>query len=684
MRFEGLVAPDAARRPKTLQGPEGDLREDPYYWLNERDNPEVIAYLEAENRYCDSVMAPLAELRQTLYDELKARVKEDDSSVPVERKGYAYYVRFETGQEYAIHCRRKLGDVNAKEEILLDVNELAKGREYCAAYPAAFSPDNKKMAYMVDYTGRNLFQAYVRDIESGKLLDGPFPVGSSMAWANDNATLFYDTKDPVTLRNHKIWRRNTAERPAKDVLVYEEKDETTYAYVSKTKSERYLLITSGYTETVEARMLDADKPNDPFVLIKPRMQDIFYDVQHQGDYLLIRTNWDAPNFQIMRASVNAPGPDNWQPFVEHSNDVLIAGYDVYQDFVAISERREGLKTIRILHADPTKSHTIDFGEPTYDANLFGLPDYASSVMRYVYSSPKTPQTTVDYDMATRQKNVRKVAPVLGGFDSGNYVTELVFVTARDGARIPLSLMYRKGFKRDGSAPCFLTGYGSYGFSYDPSFNRDKISLADRGFVIGIAHIRGGMEMGYYWYQDGKMGKKMNTFNDFIDCSEYLIKQRYTDAKRLFAEGRSAGGLLMGAIANMRPDLYRGIIAGVPFVDVLTTMSDPSLPLTTGEYSEWGNPAIPDQYRYMKSYSPYDNVKAQDYPAILALTSFADSQVQYFEPAKWVARLRDMKTDANPLLFYTNMSGSHGGASGRFSRLKERAMEYAWMLSLLNR
>ncbi|MFN4079924.1 MAG: S9 family peptidase, partial [Saprospiraceae bacterium] len=569
MRLDGIAAPDAPQHPKTLEGPDGDRRDDPYYWLNERDNPEVIAYLEAENRYCDSVMAPLAKLRQTLYDELKARIQEDDSSVPVLRKGYEYYTRFEGGKEYPVYCRRKLQDINAGEEILLDVNQLAKDREYCSAYPVAFSPDNTKMAYIVDYTGRNLFQAYVRDLPSGKIIDGPFEVGISMAWANDNATLFYDTKDPVTLRNNKIWRRNTADLSRRADLVYEEKDETTYAYVGKTKSESFLLITSGYTETVEVRMLNADNPSGAFTLIKPREQDFFYDVQHQGDHLLIRTNWDAPNFRIMRAPIQAPGPDNWSAFVEHSNDVLIAGYDVYQDFVAISERREGLKTIRILHTDPAKSHGIDFGEPTYNADLFGLPDYASPMLRYVYSSPKTPQTTVDYDVNTRQKNVRKVAPVLGGFDSDNYVTELVFVTARDAARVPLSIMYRKGVKRDGSAPCFLTGYGAYGFSYDPAFNRDKISLADRGFVIAIAHVRGGMEMGYYWYRDGKMSRKMNTFNDFIDCSEYLVRERYTSANRLFAEGRSAGGLLMGAIANMRPDLYRGIIAGVPFVDVLT-------------------------------------------------------------------------------------------------------------------
>jgi oligopeptidase B len=676
-----FTPPRPDQKPKTLVAPNGDRREDPYYWLNERDNPAVRAHLEAENRYADSVMAPAAALRDQLFQEMKARIKEDDDSVPYFKNDYWYYVRFEAGKEYPIYCRKK-GSLEAPEQILLNVNDLAAGQAYCAAMPAGVSPDNRILAYIVDYTGRNLYRAHFLNLETATQLPDSFEVAGAIEWYADSRHVAYDTKDPVTLRNDKIWRHKLGDQPGADALLYEEKDETSYAYLSKSKSEQYLFVSSGYTENIEWRYLDAHNPQAAFTCFKPREKDFVYDLDHHGDRFLIRTNWQARNFRLLETPVNNTAPANWKEILPHREDALLSGMDVFEDFLALSERKDGLQQIRIIRWADRQEHYLDFGEPTYSASIFPLPDYRSKTLRYNFSSLKTPSTTIDYDMDSRAKTVRKVMPVLGGFESGNYETAFVWAPARDGARVPISLVYRKGVPRDGQAPCLLIGYGSYGFSYDPAFQRDALSLLDRGFVVGIAHIRGGMEMGYRWYEDGKMMKKMNTFNDFIDCADYLCKEKYTAADRLFASGRSAGGLLMGAIANLRPDLFKGIVSGVPFVDVLTTMSDPSIPLTTGEYSEWGNPAVPEQYAYMKTYSPYDNLQAKAYPNMLILTSFADSQVQYFEPAKYVARLRDLKTDDNLLLFHTNFSGSHGGSSGRFERLKERAMEYAWMVGLL--
>ncbi|MBL7825513.1 MAG: S9 family peptidase, partial [Saprospiraceae bacterium] len=659
----------------------GDKRIDEYYWLNERDNPAVKSYLEAENRYADSVLAPVAGMREKLYAEMKARIKEDDSTVPYFKNGYWYVVRFETGKEYPIFTRKK-GDLNAAEEILVNVNDLAAGKEYCQFGGLQISPNNQLMAYSVDYSGRNLFKVYFKDLASGKSLPESFDIGGSFGWANDNKTLIYDTKDKVTLRNDKIWRHVLGTPQKQDVLMYHETDETQYAYMGKSKSEQYFFINSAYTQTVEVRYLDANNPAGEFKVIRPREKDFYYDVEHWNDQFLIRTNWDAKNFRLMQAPVNDPRRENWKDVLPHRDDVLLDGFTVFKDFLVTAEHKGGLSQVHIVRWNDKADHYIDTGEPTYACFIDNNPEFDTKTLRYGFSSMKTPTTIIDYNMETRAKEVKKVAPVLGGYDPANYATEFVWATARDGVKVPVSLVYKKGLKRDGSAPCHLTGYGSYGSSYDPYFNRDKVSLLDRGFVVGIAHIRGGMEMGYKWYEDGKMMNKMNTFNDFIDCSEFLVKEKYTSSDRLFVEGRSAGGLLMGAVTNMRPDLFKGVITGVPFVDVLTTMSDPSIPLTTGEYTEWGNPAIQAEYEYMKKYSPYDNLKPGNYPNLLVLTSFADSQVQYFEPAKYVARLRDLKTDKNVLLFKTNMAGSHGGSSGRFKRLEERAMEYAWMMGLL--
>ncbi len=678
---EQFTPPHPEKKLKELVAANGDKRSDEYYWLNERENPAVTAYLQAENQYMDSVLAPIAPLREKLFAELKARIQEDDASVPYFKNGYWYITRFEKGKEYPIYSRKK-GDLNAPEEIMVDVNELAKGKPYCQLGDMTVSPDNRLLAYGVDYTGRNLFKLYFKDLTTNQLLPDEFDYAGSAVWANDNKTILYDTKDAVTLRNDKVWRHVMGTDHKQDVLMYFEKDDTQYVYLSKSKSEQYFFINCAYTQTVEVLYLSANDPTGKFQVVRPREKDFYYSLEHWNDKFLVRTNWDAPNFRLMETPVTAPQRENWKDVLPHRDAVLLDNFTVFKDYLVTEEHKGGLSQVHLIRWADKADHYIEVGEPTYACNLGTNPEFDTKNLRYVFTSLKTPYTTVDYDMDSRVKTVKKVAPVLGGFDANNYTTEFVLVTARDGVKVPVSIVYKKGLQRNGSAPCHLTGYGSYGFSYDPSFNRDKISLLDRGFVVAIAHIRGGMEMGYKWYEDGKMMHKMNTFNDFIDCADMLVKEKYTASDRLFAEGRSAGGLLMGAVSNLRPDLFKGIITGVPFVDVLTTMSDASIPLTTGEYSEWGNPNIAEQYAYMKTYSPYDNLKAGNYPNLLVLTSLSDSQVQYFEPAKYVARLRELKTDKNPLLFYTNMTGSHGGSSGRFERLKERALEYGWMLGLL--
>ena len=675
------AAPRAEKKPRELVAANGDKRIDDYYWLQERDNPAVTTYLEAENRYADSVLAPVAGLRKQLFAELKARIKEDDQSVPFFKNGYWYHTRFEQGKEYPIMGRRK-GLPDAPEEILVDVNELAKGKPYCQLGGLTVSPDNRMLAYGVDYSGRNLFQLHFKDLQTNQLLPEVFDYAGAAEWANDNKTILYDTKDAVTLRNDKIWRHVLGQDHKKDVLLYHEKDETLYANLSKSRSEQYFFINSASTQTVEVHYLRADQPAGQFQLVRPREKEFFYSLDHWGDKFLIKTNWAAPNFRLMETPVTAPQRENWKDVLPHRADVLLETFMAFKDYLVTQERKGGLKQLHVIRWADRSDNYLEVGEPTYDLELGENPEFDSKTLRYVFSSLKTPANTVDYDLGTRAKTVRKVQPVLGGFDANHYQTEFVWATARDGAKVPMSLVYKKGVPRNGTAPAYLYGYGSYGFSYDPAFNRNLVSLLDRGFICAIAHIRGGMEMGYQWYEGGKMMHKMNTFNDFIDCAELLIREKYTASDRLFANGRSAGGLLMGAVTNLRPDLFKGVITGVPFVDVVTTMSDASIPLTTGEYTEWGNPADPAAYQYMKSYSPYDNVRAQNYPNLLVITSFSDSQVQYFEPAKYVAKLRDMKTDNNALLFHTNMTGSHGGASGRFEVLKERALEYGWMLGLL--
>ncbi len=682
--FNGAVGmpPHPEKKNKELISPSGEKRIDEYYWLNERDNPEVTNFLKSENDYAEKVMAPVANLREKLFDEMKARIKEDDNSVPYFKKDYWYYSRFETGKEYPIYCRRK-GTMEASEEIMLNVNALAEGKAYCSVSGMNVSPDNHLLVYAADYTGRNLYRAHIRDLQTGKdLTDEWDSAFGSSVWSKDSKFVFYDTKDATTLRTDHVWRHEVGTSNKKDVQVLHEPDETAYANLYASKDGEYAFIGHGYTQNVETHYLKLDNPTGKFEVIAPREKEAYYEVEHHNGRFIIRTNKDGRNFSVVTTPTAQPGKANWQPLIPHDAATLIDGMDVFKDFMALNCRNGGLQKIKVFNWADGGSHYVDFGEPTYTATAAGLPDFDSKALRYNFSSLKTPNSVFDYEVATKAKTLKKTEPVLGGYDPNQYTTEFIWATARDGVKVPVSVVYKKGMAKNGSAPCYQIGYGSYGSSYDPGFNKSLISLMERGFVCAIAHIRGGMEMGFEWYENGKMMKKMNTFTDFIDCSEMLIKEKYTTADRLFAQGGSAGGLLMGAVANMRPDLYKGMIASVPFVDVLTTMSDASIPLTTGEYTEWGNPAIKEQFDYMKTYSPYDNVKKQAYPNMLVKTSLADSQVQYFEPAKWVARLRDNKTDNNLLLFVTNMSGSHGGASGRFERLKERAQEYAWMLGLL--
>lgn len=676
---EAFQAPEAKEISKEFSL-HGDIRKDPYYWLNVREDSAVVDFLEAENRYADSVLAPVKKLKEDLFNEIKSRIKEDDSSVPFFKKGFYYYTRFETGKEYPIYCR-KPGSLDGKEQVLLNVNQLAVGHAYYLAGAIKISPDNHYLSYIEDTTGRNLFTAFFIDLQTGTLLPDRFEVAGGIEWMNDSKTIIYETKDKVTLRNDKIWRHTLGSK--QDDLMFEEKDETAYCSIYKSKSEAYIFLNHGYTQNVEVHFLSADQPKGKFELIKPRAKDFYYNADHAGDQFYILTNKDgAKNFKLMVTPVNQFQAENWKDLIPHDENVLLEYFDLFKDFLVVMERKNGLRQILIRKWKDNSEHFIDFGEPTYSSDFGENPEFDTELFRYSFNSLKTPNSIIDYNMNTKTKEVKKVQPVLNGFNSDNYQTEFIWVEAKDKTKVPMSVVYRKGLKKDGSAPAYLVGYGSYGSSYDPDFNHNWISLLDRGFICGIAHIRGGMELGFKWYEQGKMMNKINTFTDFIDCAQWLVDNKYTDKDKLFATGRSAGGLLMGAVTNMRPDLFKGIITGVPFVDVLTTMSDPSIPLTTGEYTEWGNPTVKEEYEYIKKYSPYDNLEAKEYPNIYVSTSLNDSQVQYFEPAKYVARMRKLKKDNNSLLLITNMSGSHGGSSGRFQRIHERANEYAFMLGVL--
>ncbi len=676
----GPTPPIAEKVAKEFHEFEG-TRVDNYYWLKERENPKVVEYLKAENDYLKAVMKPTEELQEKLYQELVGRIKQTDMSVPYRDNGHYYYSRYEEGKEYPVYCRKK-GNLDAPEEILINANEMAEGQPFFSVIGLEVSPDNRLLAYAVDTVSRRLYDQHFKDLESGQVLADEIPnTLGVVAWANDNRTVFYTLKDTTTLRPYKVMKHRLGTPASEDQEVYVEDDETFSAVVYKSKSKDLVFIASESTLSTEYRFLDADEPGGTFQVVEPRRRDHEYQVEHFRDRLYIRTNDQARNFRLMTTLLSKPGKADWTEVIPHRDDVFLEGFEVFNDFLVAEERKAGLTQIRIIRWQDTTEHGLDFGEPTYMASIGINPEFDTEWLRYNYSSLTTPNSTYDYNMNTREKKLMKQQEVLGGFQSENYRSERLYATAADGVKVPISLVYRKGMEKNGDNPLLEYGYGSYGASMDPYFDSSIISLLDRGFIYALAHIRGGSEMGRAWYEDGKLLKKKNTFADFISCAEYMIAEKYTRTERLFAQGGSAGGLLMGAVVNMRPDLFKGVIAEVPYVDVITTMLDPSIPLTTGEYDEWGNPNVKEYYDYMLSYSPYDNVAAKNYPAMLVTTGLHDSQVQYWEPAKWVAKLRVLKTDRNPLLLYTNMAAGHGGASGRFRRYRETALQFAFLLEL---
>ena len=671
--------PIAAAAPHELEL-HGDVRVDNYYWLNQREDPEVLAYLEAENEYTDALMAHTNKLQETLVDEFTERIKQDDESVPVRRDDYFYYSRFEKGKDYPIFARKQ-GSLDAHEEILIDVNALAAGHEgYFRVAGLRTTEDHKLLAYGVDDAGRRIYTIYFKDLTTGETSEQTIEnVTANLAWANDHKTLFYTRQDPETLRYFQIWKHKLGTDASGDVLVYQEDDDTFNCGVGKTKSKRYIAIGCSQTLANEYRYVDADRPDSEFKLFLERQRGHEYDIDHFGDQFYIRTNDQAQNFRLMKTSVDKTAMANWTEVIPARDDVYLAGFEIFRDHLVLTERKEGLLQLRVRPWDGSAEHYLDFGEPAYLAFPRDNETFDTAILRYHYESMTTPDSVYDYDMNTREKTLLKEDEVLGGFDKRDYEAKRFYATARDGEQIPVSLVHRKGLELDGNNPLLLTGYGSYGSSRDATFSAYRISLLDRGVVYAIAHIRGGQELGRRWYEDGKLLKKKNTFTDFVDCGRHLVTEKYTDPELLVAQGGSAGGLLIGAVVNMAPDLFKAAHAAVPFVDVVTTMLDDSIPLTTSEFDEWGDPKVKEYYDYIKSYSPYDNVTPQDYPALLVTTGLHDSQVQYFEPAKWVAKLRATKTGDAPLLLQTEMEAGHGGSAARRKIYEEVAFEYAFLL-----
>jgi len=658
-----------------------DTRIDNYFWLRDRENPKVIEYLTAENNYLESVMAHTEKLQQKLFDEIVGRIKQTDMSVPYKSNGYYYYTRFEEGKEYPIHCRKK-DTLEAPEEILLNVNDMANGHAFYQVQGLDVSEDNLFLSFGVDTVSRRKYTIYFKNLSTGEILPDQIPnTTGDAAWANDNKTVFYATKDS-TLRPEKIYKHVVGTGADADQLIFHETDNTFGTYVYKSKSREYLFIVSGSTLSTEFQFLDADTPDGKFIIVQKREKDHEYNLDHYENSFFIVTNWQAKNFRLMRTDVASPSKENWKEVIPHRTDVLLEGIDIFKDYLVVSERQNGLRQIKVTEHQSGNSYSLEFPDAAYLAYTTTNLEFDTNLLRYSYTSLTTPNSTYDYNMQTREQTLLKQQEVLGGYDPQNYESKRLYAPATDGTKIPISLVYKKGLVTKGENPLLLYGYGSYGASMDATFNSVRLSLLDRGFVYAIAHIRGGQEMGRDWYENGKLLKKKNTFTDFINCAEFLIAEKYTNTEKLFAMGGSAGGLLMGAVVNMRPDLFKGVVAQVPWVDVITTMLDESIPLTTSEYDEWGNPNIKEYYDYMLSYSPYDNVEAKSYPAMLVTTGLHDSQVQYWEPAKWVAKLRTMKTDQNVLLLKTDMKAGHGGKSGRFERYKETALEYVFMLDLL--
>lgn len=676
------VQPPVAKKEKKELTIHGDTRIDNYYWLNNRENPEVIAYLKAENAYTDTLMKHTEDFQEQLYEEMIGRIKKTDESVPYKRNGYYYYSRTEGEAEYPLICRKK-GSLEAEEEILLNIPKMAEGEAFFSIGSYAISTNNELMAYSVDNVSRRKYTIYVKNLKTGEIYkDKIANTSGSITWANDNKTLFYTKKHEQTLLPYQVYTHQLGKNVNTDKLIYEEKDNTFYTNCYKTKSQKYIMIANTSTLTSEVRYIDANKPNSKFKVIAPRERGIEYSVSHYGNDFYIYTNWNAQNFCLMKTPVKATDKKHWEMVIAPRKNVMLTDLTLFKNYLVTTEKEDGLPKIHVQTWDGTKDYYVKFDEEVYDAGLSTNADFDTNELRYSYTSLTTPNSLFDINMDTQDKTLLKQQEVLGNFNKNNYESKRLWVTARDGVKVPVSFVYNKNTKLDGTAPLFIYAYGSYGSSMDVYFSSVRLSLLDRGFVYAIAHVRGGEDLGRPWYEDGKLLKKKNTFTDFIDCTEYFVENNLIAKDKVFACGGSAGGLLMGAIANMRPDLYTGIIAQVPFVDVVTTMLDESIPLTTGEFDEWGNPKDKTYYDYMLSYSPYDQVKAQNYPAMLVTTGLHDSQVQYWEPTKWVAKLREMKTDKNPLLLKIEMDYGHGGASGRFAKFKEVALEYAFMFDLL--
>lgn len=693
------AAPVAKKIPLELTE-HGDTRTDNYFWMRlsdaqkEAETPDaqtqdVLDYLAAENDYIDASLAHTQGLQEQLYDEIVARIKKDDRSVPVKDRGFWYYTRFEEGKEYAINCRKPAGtevkyeDCAGEEEVMVDQNVLAEGFDYFALGGMRVSDDNRLLAFGVDTVSRRQYTVRFKNLVTGEMLEDEIPLTTGGAtWAADNKTVFYTRKDPQTLRSFQVYRHVLGTPVEEDVLVFEEADETFSCGVYRSKSDDYLIIYTSQTLSQEYWVLPADDPMGEWKVVQPRERDLEYGISHYGDYFYIVTNLEAKNFRLMRTPVDAMEKDNWEEVIPHRDDVLLEGIEIFKDFLVVEERKEGLNQLRIKRWDGAVDEYLEFNDPAYTVGTGANPEFDTEILRFGYTSMTTPSSTYDHNMRTGERILLKQQEVVdANFSPDNYTSERLMVEVRDGVKVPVSMVYRKGTERNGENPFLLYAYGSYGSSMDPYFSSVRLSLLDRGFIYAIAHIRGGQEMGRHWYEDGKLLKKQNTFNDFEDVGRAMVAMGYTAPDHLYAMGGSAGGLLMGAVMNQAPDLFNGVVAAVPFVDVVSTMLDETIPLTTFEFDEWGNPKNEEYYHYMKSYSPYDQVKAQDYPNTLVTTGYWDSQVQYWEPAKWVAKLREFKTDNNRLLFHTNMDAGHGGQSGRFRRYKEVALEYAFMLDL---
>ena len=672
--------PTATPRPHRLEI-HGDVRVDPYYWLKESDNPQVIEYLEQENAYTRAMLSHTEALQKELFEEITGRIKKDDATVPYRVEDYYYDQRYEEDREYPIYSRRHRS-LAGDEEVMLDVNELAAGHQHLRVRGVVVSGGQKILAYATDTVGRRLYTLRFRDLATGEDLPDVIPnVTGNHVWANDDRTIFYTKQHPETLRWYRIYRHILGTDPQEDELVFEETDEEFGISLKKSKSRRFIFLLGEQTLATEYWYLEADRPLGTFEVILPRREGHEYSIEHRGDEFFVRTNWEAQNFRLMAAPISATGRENWREVLGHRNEVYLAGFELFDDFLVVAQRQNGLVEMRVIPRDGSAAHSLDFREPVYDVSFGDNYELDSSVLRYEYSSLTTPDSVFDYDMVTRERTLRKRDEIGGGFDSRDYVSERLWAPAADGEKIPVSIVYKRGFEKDRTAPLLLYAYGSYGYSMDADFAVSRLSLLDRGFAYAIAHVRGGQEQGRRWYENGKLLAKKNTFTDFIDCGRFLVAQGYTAPDRMFAMGGSAGGLLMGAVANMAPELFAGIVNRVPFVDVVTTMLDPDIPLTTSEYDEWGNPNDKQYYDYMLSYSPYDQLEMKAYPNILVTAGLHDSQVQYWEPAKYVAKLRARKTDDRLLLLETNMEAGHSGASGRFKRYRETALAYAFMIDL---